>query len=54
MESVGGSGQTGWGASDISTGVLGFGFDTTKNPKKVWSTGAAPFMPAVEARATTI
>ena len=34
MESVGGSGQTAWGASDISTGVLGFGFDTTKNPNE--------------------
>jgi hypothetical protein len=34
MESVGGSGTTTWGASDISTGVLGFGFDTTQNPNE--------------------
>ncbi len=34
MESVGGSGETAWGASDISTGVLGFGFDTTQNPNE--------------------
>ncbi len=34
MESVGGSGETAWGASDISTGVLGFGFDTTANPNE--------------------
>ncbi|MCU7806809.1 MAG: DUF1302 domain-containing protein, partial [Candidatus Thiodiazotropha sp. (ex Semelilucina semeliformis)] len=34
MESVGGSGTSAWGASDISTGVLGFGFDTTQNPNE--------------------
>jgi hypothetical protein len=34
LESVGGSGQTAWGASDVSTGVLGFGFDTTANPNE--------------------
>jgi hypothetical protein len=34
MQSVGGSGSTVWGQSDVSTGVLGFGFDTTENPNE--------------------
>ncbi|MES9943974.1 MAG: DUF1302 family protein [Candidatus Thiodiazotropha sp.] len=34
MESIGGSGTSAWGASDVSTGVLGFGFDTTENPNQ--------------------
>ncbi|MCG7947117.1 MAG: hypothetical protein N0C84_12315, partial [Candidatus Thiodiazotropha taylori] len=34
MQSVGGAGSTAWGQSDISTGVLGFGFDTTENPNE--------------------
>ncbi|MCU7809715.1 MAG: DUF1302 domain-containing protein [Candidatus Thiodiazotropha sp. (ex Notomyrtea botanica)] len=34
MESVGGSGTSPWGASNISTGTLGFGFDTTQNPNE--------------------
>lgn len=34
MESVGGSGQTAWGSSDISSGVLDFGFDTAQNPNE--------------------
>ncbi|MES9928111.1 MAG: DUF1302 family protein, partial [Candidatus Thiodiazotropha sp. 6PDIVS] len=34
MQSVGGAGSTAWGQSDVSTGVLGFGFDTTENPNE--------------------
>ncbi|MES9819218.1 MAG: DUF1302 family protein [Candidatus Thiodiazotropha sp.] len=34
LESVGGAGTTSWGASDVSTGVLGFGFDTGENPNE--------------------
>ncbi|MES9849300.1 MAG: DUF1302 family protein, partial [Candidatus Thiodiazotropha sp.] len=34
LESIGGAGTTPWGASDVSTGVLGFGFDTGENPNE--------------------
>ncbi|MEW8278234.1 MAG: DUF1302 family protein [Candidatus Thiodiazotropha sp.] len=34
MESVGGAGTTPWGASDVTTGTLGFGFDTAQNPNE--------------------
>ena len=34
MQSVAIGGNTPWGQSTVSTGTLGFGFDTTRNPNK--------------------